>query len=43
MKKKLPTPQRAEVLSDLSVSPTYDTLKLGIDWHAREYRVRANH
>jgi transposase len=38
MKKKQAT-IRAAVLSDRSVTPLYDTLKLGIDWHAREYRV----
>lgn len=29
----------AEVRDDLSVTPKYDTIKLGIDWHARQYRV----
>lgn len=39
MKKKLHTPQRAEVPCDLSVTKPYDTIKLGIDWHARHFRV----
>jgi transposase len=31
--------KQAEVGNNLSVTKKYQTIKLGIDWHAREYRV----
>jgi transposase len=39
MNQKLKTQPRAEVQDNLSVSKTHDIIKLGIDWHARQYRV----
>jgi transposase len=37
--KKLKTQPKAEVQDNLRVNKSYDTIKLGIDWHARQYRV----
>jgi len=39
MNKTLKSQPRAEVQENPSVTKPYDTIKLGIDWHAREYRV----
>jgi transposase len=39
MNKQLKTQPRAEVQDNLSVSKRYDIIKLGIDWHARQYCV----
>lgn len=39
MKKNLRAQKRAAVQEDRSVTPKYETIKLGIDWHAHEYRV----
>lgn len=39
MKKTLNPPKRAEVHDGLSVTHRYETIKLGIDWHADQYRV----
>ena len=39
MNKKLKTQPKAEVRDNLRVSKQYDTIKLGIDWHARQYSV----
>ncbi len=39
MKKNSNAQQRAEVEFNPSVSKQYQTIKLGIDWHAEQYRV----
>jgi len=39
MKKNLKAQKRAAVQADRSVTPKYQSIKLGIDWHAHEYRV----
>ena len=39
MKTNLKSQQRAEVEFNLSVKKPYQTIKLGIDWHADQYRV----
>jgi len=39
MKTTLQSNKRAEVANDLSVTRKYETIKLGIDWHADQYRV----
>jgi transposase len=39
MNKKLKTQPKAEVQDNLRVTKQYDTIKLGIDWHARQYCV----
>lgn len=39
MKTTLKATKRAEAVNGLSVTHKYDTIKLGIDWHADQYRV----
>lgn len=39
MKKQANPDSKAEVSNELSVTPKYEKIKLGIDWHAKHYRV----